>query len=234
MSTIRTALDPFLELLFPTRCCLCDAFGPSTLCDECAVNLIAPVPEPVCPRCGHHVASLPCPDCLGGPPYFVRCIAAGEFAGPLQESIHWLKYRERPQLAEPLGQLLAHHARQQRSLLNDLAFDGIVPVPMHPARQRVRGYNQAERLARVVARELEIELRTDLVRRVRRTRSQVGLTGDIRRNNLSGAFRAANASDLSLLVIDDVSTTGSTFREVAKSLKEAGARAVYCLSLAAD
>jgi competence protein ComFC len=162
-------------------------------------------------------------------------MAAGEYSGVLQECIHWLKYRDRPMLAAPLGQILAAHARRNRAALAGLAFDAIVPAPLHAARLRVRGYNHAERLARVLGRELEIPVRTDLVRRVRATRPQVGLDGDARRNNLAGAFRANSAAvdGLALLVIDDVSTTGATFRECAKTLKKAGAQAVYCLSLGA-
>jgi ComF family protein len=114
-------------------------------------------------------------------------------------------------------------------------FDAIVPAPLHAAWQRVRGYNHAGRLVRVVGAALGIPVRTDLLRRVRATRPQVGLDGEKRRNNLAGAFRAnSKAVDgLTVLLIDDVSTTGATLRECAKTLKLAGARVVYGLSLGA-
>jgi ComF family protein len=235
ISSIGAVGDALLDVVFPPRCVVCDEFGPDYLCERCASQLPTPVPEPVCFRCGHHRDSLPCSECLSDPPYFVTATAAGAYSGVLQETIHWLKYRDRPMLAGPLGGILAAHARRNRSMLAGLAFDAIVPAPLHAARQRVRGYNHAERLARVVGREIGIAVRTDLVRRVRATRPQVGLDGDERRNNLTGAFRAnpKAVQGLTLLLIDDVSTTGATFRECAKALKKAGARAVYCLALGA-
>ena len=225
-----------MDLVYPVRCCLCDEFGPDYLCNKCASHIPRPVPEPVCPRCGHHRESLPCSECLGDPPFFVAAMAAGEYSGALQESIHWLKYRDRPMLAEALGLILATCARRNRPALAGLAFDAIVPAPLHGARHRVRGYNQAERIARVLGSEIGVPVRTDLVRRVRATRPQVGLDGEMRRNNLKAAFRANEraVAGLAVLLVDDVSTTGATFRECAKVLKTAGAKAVYCLSLAAD
>jgi len=233
---LNDAVEGALDLVYPPRCVLCDTFGPAYLCESCASQIPVDVPPPVCERCGRHCDSLPCAECLGDPPYFVIAVAAGEYSGLTQEAVHWLKYRDRPMLAEPLGLILAAYARRERARLADLSFDAVVPVPMHPARGRVRGYNHAERLARVVGHELNIPIRPELLRRVRATRPQVGLDADTRRSNLDGAFRAdSNAvNGLSLLVIDDVSTTGSTNRETAKTLKLAGAKAVYCLCLAAD
>jgi ComF family protein len=234
MQIAKEVRDGLLALVFPVRCCLCDEFGAEYLCSACAATMPKPVPEPICVRCGRHRESLPCSECLGDPPYFACAMAVGEYAGNLQEAIHWFKYRDRPMLAEPLGLILSAHARRNRAALAGLMFDAIVPAPLHSARERLRGYNQAERLARVVGRELGIRVRTDLIRRVKHTRPQVGLDGDERRGNLDGAFEANESvvKGLAILLIDDVSTTGTTFRECAKVLKKGGAKAVYCLGLA--
>ena len=136
----------------------------------------------------------------------------------------------------PLGCLLAEHARAQASALNGLRFDGLLPVPMHPVRERVRGYNQSERLARVVAAELGLPLLPRVLVRARSTRPQVGLSEDARRTNLRGAFavkQPERVAGKTLLLIDDVVTSGSSLHECAAALNAAGAKAVYALTLAA-
>ncbi len=234
LAPLKTTADTLLDLIYPKRCVLCDEFGPEYLCATCLAEMPKPLQEPVCPRCGHPRESLPCDGCLGDPPFFVIAMATGQYSGALRDAIHFFKYREKPMLAEPLGQILVEHARKNSVLLGRLNFDAVVPVPMHPVRHRMRGYNHAERLAKVFARELDLRLDRRLLRRVRRTKPQVGLDGDKRRGNLAGAFTAsAEVSGKTVLLIDDVSTTGTTQRECAKVMKKAGAKAVYCLSLAA-
>lgn len=160
----------------------------------------------------------------------------GMYDGILREAIHRFKYQDRPQLAEPLGLLLTQYAHSQSSDLNALRFDGLLPVPMHPVRQRLRGYNQSERLARVLSRELGIPQANNLLLRRRSTRPQVGLDREARQINLRAAFTVPNpeiVAGKALLLVDDVSTTGSTLHECAHSLKSAGAKSVYALTLAA-
>jgi len=147
-----------------------------------------------------------------------------------------MKYRDRPQLAEPLGTALATFATASDSTYAGLKFDLVMPVPMSSARQRVRGYNQAERLAQVVARELSVPLNTTAAARSRSVRPQVGLSREARQRNLAGAFtvkETAIVTGKTILLIDDVSTTGSSLHEVSKALKAAGAKGVYGLTLAA-
>ena len=151
-------------------------------------------------------------------------------------AIHRMKYRDRPQLAEPLGVALAAFVLHGDSPIAPKAIDCIMPVPMTPGRQRVRGYNQAERIARVVARELELEIDTRTLIRQRNVRPQVGLTRAARQQNLAGVFKVRDrnvVTNRSILVMDDVTTTGSTLHETASTLKSAGAVAVYGLTLAA-
>jgi ComF family protein len=158
----------------------------------------------------------------------------GHYAGTLRHAIHLLKYDQKPALAEPLGHLLAHYLQSEESLRN-LSFDAVVPVPLHSSRRRERGFNQAERLARVIAKECGIPLNAHSLLRIRATRAQASLGGDSRRGNLDGAFalRHPNAfAGKSLLLVDDVLTTMSTVSACARILKNGGATQVIILGLA--
>jgi len=191
---------------------------------------------PFCPLCGHTLTGSRCTNCAAQTPAFRRCRSLGVYGGVLRHAIQQFKYRDRSQLAGPLGCLLAAYARVHASDLNGLRFDALLPVPMHSVRQRVRGYNQSERLARVLGEELSLPLLSRALVRVRPTRPQVGLSAEARRTNLHGAF-TVKQPDLvygkMLLLIDDVATTGSSLHECAATLNAAGAQAVYALTLAA-
>ena len=228
-------LTPLLDLFYPPRCAVCRTLGePGPMCQAC-VDAVTPVPEPRCDRCGHPSSGgAGCYNCRLRRPAFVRGRAWGGYEGILRDAIHRFKYHDRPSLAEPLGIGLATFARTQSSSLNGLQFDALVPVPMHPIRRRLRGYNQSERLARVVASELALPVQTQWLVRTRATHPQVGLAGDARTANLRGAFAASESvRGQTVLLIDDVTTTGSTLQESAAALATVGAKAVYALTLAA-
>jgi ComF family protein len=236
MAIVTALLDPFLSLLYPPRCLVCRVLGESGLCAAC-LSQIAPVTLPFCQTCGHPLTDESgCVNCAVRRPAFTRARALGAYDGVLRAAIHQFKYRDRPQLAAPLGLRLAAFARESAPDLNGLRFDALLPMPMHPVRRRLRGYNQSERLARVVASELALPLLTDALVRTRPTRPQVGLTGEARRTNLSGAFTIRHPEAIqgkALLLLDDVVTTGSSLHECALILNAYGAKAVYALTLAA-
>ena len=235
ISFTRSACGALLDIVYPPRCVLCDEPGCAALCERCLADASRPLPEPTCSQCGRSCAALPCSDCLADPPAYLAAVAAGVHDGALREAVHWLKYRDRPFLAEPLGAILVECAERNTKLLGGLAFDAVIPVPMHPSRKRVRGYNQAERLAKVVGRLLRVPVDTSGLIRVKNTRSQVGQSAAMRQTNVESAFRA-NSDSLTgqtLLLIDDVTTTGTTLKRCADALKQAGARSVYALALAA-
>ena len=234
-STFISALDSAIWLFYPSRCLLCGEPAPDSLCPACADSLVAPLAEPVCPICGHSRLTLPCTACASNPPRFVAARAAGPFGDDLQHMIHLLKYRDRPQLAVPLGKRLAQYARDMRQSLADLDVDFVAAVPMRKERLRRRGYNQSDRLARVLAEELNLPYERDALVRTRRVRPQMQLKREQRLVNLIGVF-AVGRCDVTgkcILLIDDVSTTGATFRECAAVLREGGAKGVWCLALAA-
>lgn len=234
---LAALFDPFLSLLYPPRCLVCNTLGESGLCAGCAAQIM-PVAAPFCAVCGQTLApdGGGCAGCHRRRPAFVRARAMGAYDGVLRHAVHQFKYRDRPQLAVPLGRLLAAFARQQAPALNGLRFDALLAVPMHPVRQRQRGYNQSARLAQVAGRELGLPISTSALVRIRSTRPQVGLSAEARRTNLHGAFAVQQPEAVTgktLLLIDDVVTSGSSLYECSVTLKAAGAAAVYALTLAA-
>ena len=198
-----------LDLLFPPRCGGCEAPG-AWICAACRARREPARP----PRLAH-----------------VRSVAAlGVFAGPLRQAVHRLKYAHEFVLAEALGAELGDALAA--GLARGWRVDSVVPVPLAPARARERGHDQADRLAAACAATSGVTFRRAL-RRVRDTRSQVGLGRDERRANVRGAF-VAEPLDGGVALVDDVLTTGSTLAECARVLKRAGAREVRALVVAVE
>jgi ComF family protein len=157
----------------------------------------------------------------------------GAYQGPLQSCIHALKYDGNTRLAEPLGQLLA-----EGYINYDMHADVVIPVPLHRERQQQRGYNHAHLLAQVCSARIGVPLRNDVLIRHRATPAQVGLNPNERRENVAGAFLCTAAfatralHGRTVLMIDDVYTTGATLEACATPLFAAGAAAVCGLVLA--
>jgi ComF family protein len=150
--------------------------------------------------------------------------AASLYQGSIKEAIHRMKYRNQLTLARHLGQLLitVFDAAEKT-----FAPDIIVPVPLHPDRLRQRGYNQAVEIARPIAQRLNVPLNSTLLRRIRITPQQQGLTAAERRSNLRKAFAVTTiASAHKVLLIDDVMTTGETVRECCRTLLAGGVEEV--------
>ncbi len=169
-----------------------------------------------------------CALCRLGVSGFDAAYSFGFYEGPLRRLVHLLKYERIPTLASPLGKLAL------RALPRDQRFDGIVAMPMHWRRRWTRGFNQAELLAREVARKTGLPVQ-DLLRRRKHTQLQAGLTNAARRKNVVGAFEVRNRAQvegLRILLIDDVLTTGATAAAAAATLKRAGASRVVALTLA--
>ena len=206
----RALLDVFLALLFPDRCAGCARFG-SLFCPSCRAAL-APYPGTL----------RRMPDGLSD----VRI--AYIFQSPLREAVHQLKYRRVRRVAEPLGLLMAEHV-----IAHPVAADAVLAIPLHAARLAERGFNQAEALAREIARLLDLPLIDGSLARVRATGQQARLDARARAENMRGAFEWRGAPPpRRLLLVDDVLTTGATMGACALALREAGAEAVYGLALA--
>ena len=156
---------------------------------------------------------------------------AADYEGPVRRLVHGLKFNDMDYLASPLGRRMV---RRLGPLLFAERPDLIVPVPLHFWRRYRRGYNQAERLARAIARLTLLPLDTRALRRRRAGRRQLGLTRRERLRSLSGCFRArpGRAAGRTVLLVDDVVTTGATLEACARALLAAGARRVVGCVLA--
>ena len=159
--------------------------------------------------------------------------ATGAHEGPLREAIHRLKYGNEPGLASELGALLA--AGIAADLARGIRLDAIVPVPLHPSRQRERGYDQARALAAVAASTAGLPLRAPL-HRLRSGPAQATLGQRERQTNVRGAFAgvAGTLRGLHVALIDDVATTGATLLDAAAAARACGARTVRAYVVAIE
>jgi ComF family protein len=234
-----TVLQPVFDLLFPPFCPSCEApLGDDRqdpLCGPCWRGIF-PINPPWCPGCG-----LPYPDgaeaflcerCHRTPPPYTFARAAARYREPLRTAIHALKYRGKTALARPLGQFMAEAGERS---LNLAEIDGLIPVPLHPARLAERGFNQSALLARELGRRWGVPVLPRLLVRVVPTRPQSDLTEAERRRNVRDAFslrRPAGVAGGRFLLIDDILTTGATAAECARTLKAGGAASIGVLTLA--
>lgn len=228
-------------LFVPATCPSCGGGLPRGLvgqvCASCSQRMERVV-EPWCALCG-----VPTGDASGlkgsgcarscGPRSFDAARAYGLQTGLLRDLVTRLKYGQEQALAEPLGMLMLA-AVQEHLVIQD--YEAVVPVPLHPSRQRERGFNQAFLLARPIAREGRIPIIRALQRSVA-TVPQVGQKGDARSSNVRGAFTLSprtkqKVGKRNVLLVDDVMTTGSTANEAARTLKRAGAARVDVITLA--
>lgn len=217
-----------LDLIFPPRCGGCDTPG-SLWCDACRAD-VHPIASRTCARCGQpNVQADLCANCTASPLTIDSIRSFALFDGSLRHAIHAFKYRRIAALSEPLGDMLTRFWLQSPA-----PADAIVPVPLHPARQRERGYNQAELLARQVGRATRLPVHPNGLQRVRATAVQMTLNAAARRENVSHAFECDSTAvrSCNVLLVDDVCTTGATLDACAVALKAAGALQVTGLTLA--
>lgn len=184
---------------------------------------------PLCECCGREVGAGPrCQECARQRPAIDGIRAISRYEGAVRTAVHRLKYNGHRALAEPLATLLAGPARELPPA------DAIVPLPLHPARERARGYNQASLLAHQLGRELGLPVLA-AARRTRDTRDQIGLDRRERQANVHGAFTCSAPQEVAgrrLLLVDDVCTTGSTLLACAAPLLRAKAASVWGLVVA--
>lgn len=224
-SAARTLLTAVAHAVFPQRCLACGRFG-AALHAGCLAGLPR-AKEPRCSVCWAPGAADPCSRCTASPPAFAGLRTRFRFEGDARRAILEAKFRGKTALLPPL-------ARASVAALPDRwRIDLVVPIPLHRARQRQRGYNQAALIARNVGRMIDVPVAEDVLRRARATPAQAGLRADERARNLLGAFEARSL-DGEVLLIDDVTTTGATFEAAARALLESGATRVYALAIARE
>ena len=222
-----------MDLIYPRRCPICDGIvGGGLICEPCRLRL-NPVREPLCKKCGKPLSTREaeyCPDCARKKHLYTRGRAALEYDSLMRESIGRFKYKNRREYADFYVQELLHTCKETVKAWN---VDLLLPIPLHKSRRRMRGFNQAELIARKLGQELGISVSTDLLLRTKRTTAQKELNDQERKANLKNAFQVAknNIEAKKILLIDDIYTTGSTIDAASAVLLEHGAEKVYFLSI---
>ncbi|MFZ5652594.1 MAG: phosphoribosyltransferase family protein [Bacillota bacterium] len=243
-------LSGLLDLIFPPRrsCPLCGESDPrGEICPCCLDKLSRFRDEPVCYRCGRyfqqpesecaeHVPAaggpVYCMDCLGGVAYFRMSRSAGPYEGDLKRAVQRLKFSGKRDLAGHISGIMFHSIANNKYYIKAAV---IAAVPLSSKRLRQRGFNQAELLACGLSERTKVPF-LPVLRKVRETSSQTGLHRAGRKENLVGAFELTDPNAIrgkTVLVVDDVITTGSTLNIVSEALVKGGAATVLCITAAA-
>lgn len=230
-------LSFLLDLIFPKRCVGCNRFG-DYFCNSCVKKIKQD--NLVCPFCERNsIGGVIHPVCqrrfgLDG------LWSVGTYEYPLKQAIHELKYRYITGLSIRLIEILLEYWALHNPFFLDLVKKDqgqgwvVASVPLHKSRQNWRGFNQAELLAKLLSQKLGLEYH-NILKRIKKTKPQVNLAADLRRQNIKGAFVAIPKEDLidkKVILIDDVWTTGSTLKECCYVLKRSGVQKVWALTLA--
>ena len=245
---LRTAIDALAAVLFPAPCRICGTTllnaSRIPICDSCLASF-EPIQQPMCECCGrpslaggagaaaNAVVEQPrCRLCRGDYYAFDRARSYGVYNDALHHAILLLKYEEVTRLgdwfAERLAEIVAREGEAFRA-------DVVVPVPLHPDRQRERGYNQAELIARPLARRLHLKQGAYLLMRTKPRPARLVLSRKEHWDSVRGAYatrKGLRVDKLRVLLLDDVLTTGATLDSCARALKQAGAAAVLGLTVA--
>jgi len=230
------------QVIFPNACLLCDRAEVDRpnfrhgLCKVCYAGMCHD-PHSSCPKCAaslgpHTETRAGCAACRGQPFAFDSAIRLGPYDNVLRDAVLRMKLVSGEGLAEQMGRVFWEAACEQ---LSNAGATIVIPVPLHWRRRCARGHNQAAGVARELAFGLGIEFARSAIHRVRNTPQQGQPSASARRENVKGAFRVRTGARITrstVLLVDDVMTTGSTLSEAARTLKAAGAEKVVVAVLA--
>ncbi|MCR5398632.1 MAG: ComF family protein [Lachnospiraceae bacterium] len=223
-----------IDAVFPRRCAVCDEVieGGRLVCDRCAAT-IRPIRGDTCIKCGKPLKDserLHCYDCSRKIHYYDRGYAVFEYAD-IKQSLYRFKYAGR---AEYAGFYATMTSEYIGDVLKKLGAEALIPVPIHRTRLAKRGYNQAKEYAKELSKHLDIPVYSKLIIRKKATVPLKKLAENERKNNLKKAFIiASNVVKLkSIIIVDDIYTTGATIDEVARLFKEAGVEHIFFVTVA--
>lgn len=234
-------VEKFVEfLLFPSFCQLCGRFlerrRERVVCHQCWERIILP-PKGHCLRCGRFYeaesTALLCLDCLRKPPYFEIHRSAFPYEGVLREIILLFKFKNYSYLARPLAEQTLKQLGDETGLWDELEL--LLPVPLHPRREKERGYNQAQLLAQIIGEHLGLKCEFRVLQRFVNSPPQSLLEGKKRWDNVKNAFKVRSTEkvkDKIVGLVDDIYTTGATLNECSRVLLEAGVREVRAITTA--
>jgi len=232
-------LKGLINIVYPNVCLLCRrqiSQDAQLICVNCTSVLKNNAP-PFCQKCGrqlitHNELGL-CALCQRNKLHFKRAYSAFLYAGEIRQLISLFKYKGKMSLSRPLANMLTEFVKQYKIPLQQM--DVIMPIPLHSARLREREYNQSQLLAQELVNKFDLRLDTKSLMRARNTIPQVNLSDKQRWQNISGAFKLRKTKSISnktVLLVDDLMTTGATCSEAACILRDGGAKEVYVLTLA--
>lgn len=230
-----------IECIYPPCCPFCDqvlqkkerVYG---LCRGCQKELVY-ITNDFCAKCGKRIDSGQeefCMDCVRQKHMYDQARSIFSYQGRTREAMYRFKKKNRREYAGYFGKEIC---QMRRRWILSLQVDLLIPVPMHPSNVRMRGYNQAQLLAEVIGRELNLPVSSQILQKTGRTQAQKELDRNQRRKNLEHAFTvpAEKRNVLqgkNVLLVDDIYTTGATVDAAAKVLKQAGAAHVYVVTVA--
>jgi ComF family protein len=223
-----------LELLYPPRCIFCNNIIPINeykkldICISC-FGKIPWIKEPACSKCGRAIANTGlCTDCKKIEHSYVKGWIALEYDDMVKSAIYRFKYGNSPRAAKAFSEMMYRAIKDKN--IEQIKFDFIVPVPIHKNRLNKRGYNQSELLAKALSKKMNIPYK-NMLKRVKDTKPQSGLSPRQRVNNISGAFKVTKtrkSQNKNILVIDYIYTTGATIDACAYSIIDTiGQNAIY-------
>lgn len=222
------------NLIYPTRCLICNEkldYPEQFTCNQCkeCFSFL----ENICEYCGSPIdKSGTCRVCNSEEFYFTKARSLFTFSNEIQKLIHGLKYDEKTNIGKLFATMIFHYLKKYKPFSN---IDILIPVPLHAVKFRSRGFNQSEKITRPLSKIIGIPQRTDIIKRSRFTSTQTQLNKQQRKVNVEGAFTLRKLppdNNSSVLIIDDVFTTGSTLNAISKLLQNNGVNQIYVLTIA--
>ncbi len=224
------SLERLIYSLMPKRCAYCGGVISENMlmCQSCE-KTVSRIKGEICIKCGR--AKTEC-SCRKSEMYFDGLVAPFYFEGVVRKGVHRFKFRKSPDNAKAYGYEMSETVKKR---YHDISFDFITEVPVSKKRIRERGYNQCSLLGKELSERLDIEHKTDVFVKLYETDNQHGLPYYLRKGNLMGVFDVSDpecVKDKTILLCDDISTSGETLNECAKMLWLYGAKEVYCIAVA--